>query len=104
MTPSRALIALLAVAAASASVSWPAPPPSTLNLVSATEPGTRLVISGQLVDASGRPVASARLHVYQTDAEGRYTREKPMDEPHARLAGWLQTDARGHFQLSTIRP
>ncbi|HSK75979.1 MAG TPA: hypothetical protein VLQ45_05945, partial [Thermoanaerobaculia bacterium] len=28
----------------------------------------------------------------------------PMDEPNARLSGWLQSDAAGRFELRTIRP
>ena len=39
--------------------------------------------------------------VYQTDASGHYTPDKPMDEPHARLAGWLQTGKDG--RLSSTR-
>jgi protocatechuate 3,4-dioxygenase beta subunit len=57
-----------------------------------------------LTDGSGKPLAGARLHVYQTDANGRYTFAKPMDEPHARLAGYLTTDAGGRFEISSIRP
>ena len=45
----------------------------------------------------------ARLHLYQTDATGSYTRDKPMDEPHARLAGWATADADGRFTIETIR-
>jgi protocatechuate 3,4-dioxygenase beta subunit len=57
-----------------------------------------------VVDEAGKPVSGARLHVYQTDATGGYTRDRPMDEPHARLTGWLATDSSGHFELTTIRP
>lgn len=77
---------------------------SVLDLAGRDEPGTRLVITGLVRDGSGRPVAGAEIHVYQTDAAGRYTKEKPMDEPHARLAGWVHTDAQGRFELRTLRP
>jgi protocatechuate 3,4-dioxygenase, beta subunit len=77
---------------------------STLTLVTPGEPGNRLVITATVVDARGLPLADARVHVYQTDATGRYTRERAMDEPHARLSGWLRTDAQGRFELHTIRP
>jgi catechol 1,2-dioxygenase len=61
-------------------------------------------VRGQVVDGAGAGIANARVHVYQTDASGRYTPDRPMDEPHARLAGWLRTDAHGRFDLHTIRP
>jgi hypothetical protein len=82
-----------------------APPPgSSITLISDSEPGQRLTIHGRVVGEGGKPVAGARLHVYQTDASGHYTPDKPMDEPHARLAGWLQTGKDGRFELHTIRP
>jgi hypothetical protein len=80
------------------------PPSSSIALVGDSEPGQRLTIHGRVVGESGKPVAGARLHVYQTDAGGHYTPDKPMDEPHARLAGWLQTGKDGRFELHTIRP
>jgi protocatechuate 3,4-dioxygenase beta subunit len=80
------------------------PPSSSITLVSDSEPGQRLTIHGRVGGENGKPVAGARLHVYQTDASGRYTPGKPMDEPHARLAGWLRTDMDGKFELHTIRP
>ena len=95
-----ALAAILAIAAGAAAQ----PPGARLTLVSAGEPGQRLVVHGRVVDDTGRPIVHAQLHVYQTDATGRYTRERPMDEPHARLSGWLRTDEEGRFELHTIRP
>jgi protocatechuate 3,4-dioxygenase beta subunit len=77
---------------------------SSLTLTSADEPGEKLVVSGLIVDRSGRPLPGVQVHVYQTDASGRYTLERPMDEPHARLSGWLRTDAQGRFELRTIHP
>jgi protocatechuate 3,4-dioxygenase beta subunit len=82
----------------------PAPAPNHLRVAPSGEPGFRLLVSGVVTDGAGRPLAGARLHVYQTDANGRYTFDKPMDEAHARLAGYLTTDAAGRFEISTIRP
>jgi protocatechuate 3,4-dioxygenase beta subunit len=79
-------------------------PPPVLTLVAAGEPGRRVSISGQVVDTAGEPVPGAELHVYQTDARGHYTPDRPMDEPHARLSGRLQADGQGRFELHTIRP
>ena len=81
-----------------------APPSNILTLVTASEAGERLTVHGQVVDSSGNPISGAQLRVYQTDASGRYTRERAMDEAHARLSGSLRSDARGRFELRTIRP
>jgi len=105
---SATLLALLLLPAAGLGAAKPATrpeaaPPSLL-VAPAGEPGERLTVSGTLVDDAGRPIAGAELHVYQTDAGGRYTPDKPMDEGHARLAGRLKTGADGRFELRTIRP
>src|SRR3954466_15377105 len=86
-------------------MAWGTPPPgSSVTLIGDSEPGQRLTIHGRVVGEGGKPVAGARLHVYQTDASGRYKPDKPMDEPHARLAGWIHTGQDGGFELHTIRP
>jgi len=79
-------------------------PGSSLQVTAPGEPGTQLAVTGVVQGKDGRPIAGAEIHVYQTDATGRYTPEKAMDEPHARLAGWLRTDAAGRFELRSIRP
>jgi protocatechuate 3,4-dioxygenase beta subunit len=68
------------------------------------EPGQRLVISARVVDRAGAPIAGAHVHVYQTDSTGQYTRERALDESHARLNGWITCDAAGRFELRSIRP
>ena len=92
------LFVLMAQAAA------PGPVSSSLHLAAASEPGQRLEIAGLLLDDAGKPIAGAQIHIYQTDATGYYTPERAMDEPHARLSGWLRTDNGGRFRLVTIRP
>ncbi|MBF5046410.1 hypothetical protein FGE12_28610 [Aggregicoccus sp. 17bor-14] len=78
--------------------------PAPVQLAPATEPGVRLELTVRLRTRDGRPVAGAQVHAYQTDAQGHYTRERPMDEPHARLSAWLRSDAQGAFVLRTIHP
>jgi transcriptional regulator GlxA family with amidase domain/protocatechuate 3,4-dioxygenase beta subunit len=68
------------------------------------EPGTPLVVAGVVRDESGRPIAGATLHVFHADATGAYTAMKAMDEPNARLQGWVTTDASGRYELRTVRP
>jgi protocatechuate 3,4-dioxygenase beta subunit len=80
------------------------PAPGKATLVSAHEPGQKLIVTGTLRDAAGKPIPGALLHVFQTDAQGHYTRAKVMDEPHARLFEFIRTGADGRFEFSTIRP
>jgi hypothetical protein len=105
--PGRVTLPLAILAAALAgTIAWGAAPlpRSSIMLIGDSEPGQRLTIHGRVTGESGQPVAGARLHIYQTDASGRYTPDKPMDEPHARLSGWVRTDKDGRFELHTIRP
>ena len=94
----------MTVTSAASSGQPPKSPASLLQVAPAGEPGTRLTVSGVVRDRAGQPIAGAQLHVYQTDAGGHYTPNKPMDEPHARLSGRLRTGADGRFELRTIRP
>jgi transcriptional regulator GlxA family with amidase domain/protocatechuate 3,4-dioxygenase beta subunit len=74
------------------------------NLAIAGEPGQALRVSGVVRDDSGRAVRGALLYVFHADSHGQYTRDKPMDERHARLFGYLRTDAEGRYEFLTIRP
>jgi protocatechuate 3,4-dioxygenase beta subunit len=69
-----------------------------------SEPGTPLVIHGQLYGEDGRtPVTGATVFAYHTDREGLY--DRAGSPPHSwRLRGWAKTDAQGRFEFSTIRP
>ena len=80
------------------------PWPGRVRLAHSAERGTPMVVSGLVRGADGRPLKDALLHLFQTDAEGHYTRAAVMDEPHARLFGFLVTGADGRYEISTIRP
>jgi protocatechuate 3,4-dioxygenase beta subunit len=68
------------------------------------EPGTPLVIHGQLVDADGRStLAGAIVFAYHTDRGGLYHR-RGAPAHSWRLRGWAKTDARGRFEFRTMRP
>jgi protocatechuate 3,4-dioxygenase beta subunit len=79
-------------------------PTTHLTLVSAQEPGQPLVLTGTVRGADGKPVGGALLYFFHTDATGRYTPTKTMDEGHARLFGYLRTGPDGRYELRTIRP
>lgn len=81
-----------------------------LAVARADEPGTRLAIEARVEDASGAPVAGALVYLYQTSAEGWYASDgvhvagNSGDARHARLFGYVRTDANGRFTVSTVRP
>jgi protocatechuate 3,4-dioxygenase beta subunit len=93
--------------AAAASGPPPTPrPPADVSfsgtIAGPSEPGERLVISGQLFAPDGvTPAANVILYAYQTDASGEYRNDA---DRVARLHGWVKTDANGRFEFRTIRP
>ena len=81
-----------------------------LPLCGPDEPGAAFVVHGRVVDRDGRPVADALVYAYHTDARGFYGYDRAHvggdagDFAHARLFGYVRTDAAGAFELRTIRP
>ncbi|MGH7449776.1 MAG: hypothetical protein ACRENG_00370 [bacterium] len=68
------------------------------------EPGAPLIASGIVCDAEGKPVTGALIYVFHADAKGYYTPARAMDEPNARLFGYMKTGADGRYEFRTIRP
>lgn len=81
-----------------------------LRLPLADEPGKPLTVIGTVANKQGKPVADALVYAYHTSAKGWYSDRAPhfsgdsADFGHARLFGYVRTDAEGHFTLRTIRP
>jgi protocatechuate 3,4-dioxygenase beta subunit len=72
-----------------------------------------MLVRGAVADTAGRPVAGALVYAYHTSAKGWYSDRAPHftnddgkggDSRHARLFGYVRTDAQGRFVLRTIRP
>jgi protocatechuate 3,4-dioxygenase beta subunit len=68
------------------------------------EPGEPLMVSGTVRDADGKPIAGALIYVFHADAKGYYAPARAMDEPNARLFGYMKTGAEGRYEFRTIRP
>jgi protocatechuate 3,4-dioxygenase beta subunit len=71
--------------------------------------GTMLYLSGRVVNRQGKPIAGARVEIWQANASGRYTH--PNDDNHAvpvdeHFHGFAVTitDANGHYAFKTVRP
>jgi protocatechuate 3,4-dioxygenase beta subunit len=75
--------------------------PSGIEIAGPGEPGTRLVVTGQVFRPDGvTPAAGVTLYVYQTDATGLYAPTGTIP----RLRGWMTTDEQGRYEYRTIRP
>ena len=72
--------------------------PESANLVTDGMPGTRLTLTGYVVDTSCAPIANARVETWQADSTGAY------DNTGYTLRGWVTTDAVGRFTIETIVP
>jgi len=79
-------------------------------LVTPDEPGEPMVVTGSVKGPDGRPLADALVYVYQTSAKGWYSDKAPHvsgmsgDTRHARLFGYMRSDAKGAFEFRTVHP
>ena len=70
--------------------------------------GRLLYVAGRLVDVSAKPIAGARIEIWQANAQGRYSH--PSDgnsaqlDPHFAGYGVARTAANGEFVFRTIFP
>jgi protocatechuate 3,4-dioxygenase beta subunit len=77
---------------------------SVVTIATPKEPGARMIVTGRLFAKDGvTPLPGRRIGVYHTDASGNYGKD-PRVPTWARLHGFLRTDARGRFEIRTIRP
>jgi protocatechuate 3,4-dioxygenase beta subunit len=70
--------------------------------------GERIIVTGRVVDDSGRGVAHSLVEIWQTNAAGRYRHSKdehpaPLD-PNFSGAGRTLTDENGFYRFVTIKP
>jgi protocatechuate 3,4-dioxygenase beta subunit len=90
------------------------PPDSDNDLVqiagrTGTAKGTVIYLSGRVLDPTGRPISSARVEIWQCDANGRYhyvrddRADRPLDE-NFQGYGQTATDGTGGYGFRTIRP
>lgn len=72
------------------------------------EAGQAITIKGTVKDAKGNPLKNIKLFVFHTDAKGYYAptdaASKTMNEPDARLFGYVVTNKDGKYSFETIHP
>ena len=70
--------------------------------------GERLVVTGRVLDADGRPVRNQLVEIWQANAAGRYIHKR--DQHHAPIdpnftgVGRCLTDNEGNYHFTTIKP
>jgi protocatechuate 3,4-dioxygenase, beta subunit len=70
--------------------------------------GEKMIVSGRVLDADGRPVRRSLVEIWQANASGRYahprdTHDAPLD-PNFTGAGRTMTDDEGRYRFVTIKP
>lgn len=70
--------------------------------------GTVILVQGRVLGPDGRPLAGARIELWQANAAGRYSHpadrvNQPLD-PHFDGAARLVTDAQGGWSIRTVMP
>ena len=72
-----------------------------------SEVGPKLVVSGIIYYADGKPAKDVILYIYHTDQTGRYTNrnnEKGYAGHHGYIKGWMKTNAKGQYRFYTLKP
>jgi len=67
------------------------------------EPGTPLVLAGQIRDLAGTPLPNAEIDIWQNAADGFYSGFAPH-LPEGLLRGVVSVDEDGRFEITTIKP
>ena len=65
-------------------------------------PGIPCFVSGKVRDLDGRPVAGAKLDLWQTDGEGLYESQRDVSEPWMR--GLYRSQPDGAYTIRTVAP
>ena len=72
-----------------------------------TAQGKVLDVTGRIVDRTGKPLAGAKLEVWQCDNQGLYHHVgdmQPAGDPDFQGFGAVSTDAEGRYAFRTIQP
>ena len=66
--------------------------------------GEPLLVRGRVTDSDGRPIAGARLDVWQANDEGFYDVQQKGIQPDFNLRGVFETDAEGRYWFRAAKP
>ncbi len=70
--------------------------------------GERIVVTGRVLDRTGRPLSGQLVEIWQANAAGRYIHQRdqhpaPLD-PHFTGTGRCLTDPDGRYRFTTVKP
>jgi catechol 1,2-dioxygenase len=71
-------------------------------IVRSDTPGDPLLVSGRVVDATGKPVAGAEVDIWHASPIGFYENQDP-DQADMNLRGKFTTDGDGRFWFATVK-
>lgn len=77
---------------------YKANPPETSDLLQPGMGGTKLAVTGFVLNAACQPIPGARVDFWQADSEGQY------DNQGYTLRGYELTDAQGRYAVETVVP
>jgi hydroxyquinol 1,2-dioxygenase len=80
------------------------PPRALGESIAVVADGEPCLVTGSVADTAGRPVAGARIDVWQADADGFYDVQRPQTVPQQNLRGLFTADGDGRFWFRTIVP
>jgi protocatechuate 3,4-dioxygenase, beta subunit len=86
-------------------------PAGKISIVTPSEPGKRIRITGVIVDHNQRPMMNILFYFYHTMHDGLYAVNKKEpgkafqgQQSVAKLFGYIRTDGDGKFEINTIKP
>jgi len=66
--------------------------------------GEATLVMGSVCDLAGKPIAAARLDVWQSDPDGFYDVQKSDEYPDGNLRGVFKSEENGRFAFCTTKP
>src|SRR5690606_8259238 len=66
--------------------------------------GEPLLVTGRVKDVDGKPVAGAKIDVWQTNDDGFYDVQQKGVQPDWNLRGLFTSDVNGNYHFQTVKP
>lgn len=66
--------------------------------------GEPMLVHGRILDTEGRPIAGAKIDVWQANDEGFYDVQQKGIQPDFNLRGVFRTGADGHYHFRGVKP
>ena len=66
--------------------------------------GTPMVVAGRILSTEGRPIANAKVDVWQANDEGFYDVQQKGIQPDFNLRGVFRTNAAGEYWFRGVKP